>query len=72
MGVVATMAGGEARSGRRGGGSSALEEVKRRGENELGFIGWLSGDEKVRRGDAWWCRRRTARAEKEMELMAVS
>ena len=58
MDVAATMAGGEARSGRRGGGSSALEEVKRRGENELDFVGWLSGDETVRRGDTWWCRRR--------------
>ena len=50
MDVAATMAGGEARSGRRGGGSSALEEVKRRGENELGFVGWLSGDETATNG----------------------
>jgi len=28
------------------------------GEIELGFVGWLSGDERVRRGDAWCCRRR--------------
>ena len=33
--------------GRRG---SALEEAKRRGENELGFIGWLSGDETATNG----------------------
>ena len=45
--------------GRRG---SALEEAKRRGENELGFVGWLSGDEMVRRGDAWCCRRRDGEA----------
>ena len=31
---------------------------RERGAIELGFVGWLSGDERVRRGDAWWCRRR--------------
>ena len=29
---------------------SALEEAKRRGENELGFLGWLSGDETATNG----------------------
>jgi len=33
-----------------------------RGEIELGFVGWLSGDEIVQRGDAWWCRRRDGEA----------
>ena len=33
--------------GRRG---SALEETKQRGENELGFVGWLSCDETATNG----------------------
>ena len=50
--------GGGGSAPEQGRGARGLEEAKRRGENELGFVGWLSGDEKVRRGDAWWCRRR--------------
>ena len=53
MGVVATMAGGEARSGRRGGGELGPEERGWRGENEIGFDGWLKQRREQRHGDAW-------------------
>jgi len=39
---------------------SGIGETERR--KRTCFVGWLSGDEKVRRGDAWCCRRRDGKA----------